>query len=62
MFEWYATEHDGPDPELARLQGDRPGFALDVGCGTGLGHLDDQAQRQNMTRLARTFATTDYGP
>jgi hypothetical protein len=35
--EWYATAHDGPDSELARLQRDGPGFMLDVGSSTGLG-------------------------
>jgi hypothetical protein len=37
--EWFATAHDGPDSELARLHGDRPGFVFDPSCGTGLGTL-----------------------
>ena len=57
--EWYATAHDGPDSELARLQRDRPGFVFDVGCGTGLG--TSMTKRSGKSdRLARPIATKEY--
>ena len=60
-FEWYATAHDGPDPELARLHGDRPGFMFDVGSSTGLGTSMTKRSGKG-DRLARPNATNEYWP